>query len=433
MFFHPNSNFGNDNSGTGGSRTTRTETGVADTAYYDTLGVPVDADETAIKKAYRKAAIVNHPDKGGDAEKFKVVSEAYSVLSDPDKRAAYDRGGKSAVQGSGHEGAPFASPDDIFDMFFGGGGPQASTRRSRKGKDMVHRLEVSLEDMYRGKHAKLAVTRTRKCDACSGRGGEKGEIVECGTCGGKGQTVEVARTASSGTFCVSSVCGTCSGKGRSHKFLSTCDGCAGRGTKEDRTIIGVTVKPGCEDGERVVFEGEGHDGPPGSDVPPGDIVVILVHKDHPVFERLNEHLLMKHSIDITQALCGFSATIKHVNGKTFNVYTSKGVVVEPGSILKAEGKGMKTPTDNPVGNGDMYIIVDVVFPKEMSEAYARGIAIRITSEGALSHEDPSGVELSAASPAECFAVTRAAADKSNGGHRRRRHSDDRGHQPCHVQ
>lgn len=179
---------------------------VRETKFYDLLGVSPGCSPADLKKAYRKLALKYHPDKNpNDGEKFKQISQAYEVLSDPDKKRIYDQGGEQALKEGGVGPAGFSSPMDLFDMFFGAspfGGPRAR-RRERRGKDVVHQLAVTLEELYKGSVRKLALQKNVVCDKCEGRGGRKGAMGQCPACRGSGMQCQIHQLGPGIEFCFS--------------------------------------------------------------------------------------------------------------------------------------------------------------------------------------------------------------------------------------
>ncbi len=247
---------------------------------YETLEVSKDADEKEIKKSYRRLSRVHHPDKGGDEHKFKEIAAAYEILSDPDKRKLYDQYGLSGVE----DGAPSAGGEDLFSMFFGGGGGRRAPSGPRKGPSLKHPLNVSLDDVYNGKKVKLAVNRKVII----------GEVKTCTACDGQGVRMEIRQL----------------GPGMIQQMQRTCSECKGQGkmakTKSERKILEVHIDRGAKDGQRIKFDGMG-DEIPGMEA--GDIHFIVKVKDHPVFKRQGADLLVQKEISLNQALCGFAVSI----------------------------------------------------------------------------------------------------------------------------
>ncbi|XP_075425302.1 dnaJ homolog subfamily A member 4-like isoform X4 [Ascaphus truei] len=215
---------------------------VKETAYYDTLGVKPNANPNEIKKAYRKLALKYHPDKNPDeGEKFKLISQAYEVLSDPKKRDLYDKGGEQAIKEGGMSGSSFSSPMDIFDMFFGGGGRM---NREKRGKNVVHQMSVSLGDLYSGASRELALQRNIVCDKCEGRGGKKGAVETCPTCEGRGIQVHVMQIGPGMVQQIQTMCSDCHGEGERINPKDRCKHCSGSKVVRDKKILEVDIKKG---------------------------------------------------------------------------------------------------------------------------------------------------------------------------------------------
>jgi len=245
------------------------------TKLYETLGVPKDADEKTIKKSYRKLAGKHHPDKGGDADKFKEISAAYEILSDKEQRAKYDKYGLEGVSEDGHPGGG----DDIFNMFFGGGGRRGSAGK-RKGPNVTHKLNVSLEDLYNGKTVKMAVKRKIII----------GDAKTCTTCRGQGVVLEMRQI----------------GPGMISQVQRTCSACNGQGyiakTKQEKKVLEVHIDKGMKNNEKVVFRemaDEHHN------METGDVQFIVQEKEHDLFTRKGADLLLVKELSLNQALCGF--------------------------------------------------------------------------------------------------------------------------------
>jgi len=216
---------------------------------YNILGVSKDADENEIKKAYKKLALKHHPDKGGDVEKFKEISAAAEILSDPEKRQTYDKYGLAGLEGQGGgEGA-----DDIFSMFFGGGGRRRGPTGPQKGEDIVHPIKANLEDLYNGKTSRLAINRNKLCEECEGRGGKVGCERECSDCHGRGVRVQLRQIGPGMVQQIQSACQACKGTGKIIDEKDKCKSCKGKKTYKDRKVLEVVLEKGMKNGQKNSF------------------------------------------------------------------------------------------------------------------------------------------------------------------------------------
>uniref|UniRef100_A0A8C4PWH7 DnaJ heat shock protein family (Hsp40) member A4 n=1 Tax=Eptatretus burgeri TaxID=7764 RepID=A0A8C4PWH7_EPTBU len=240
---------------------------VKETAYYDTLGVKPNASPDELKKAYRKLALKYHPDKNPkEGNKFKQISQVYEVLSNEKKRELYDRGGEQALKEGGQGAGNFSSPMDIFNMFFGGG---AGMQRERKGKNVVHQLSVTLEDLYNGSTRKLSLQKNVVCDKCAGRGGKKGAVERCSECRGCGVQFRVRQIAPGFVQQIQQECSECQGSGEHIRAKDRCRQCQGQKILKQKKILEVHVDKGMQDGQKITFSGEGDQEP---DLEPGDVI-----------------------------------------------------------------------------------------------------------------------------------------------------------------
>ncbi|XP_059524109.1 dnaJ homolog subfamily A member 2 [Myotis yumanensis] len=336
---------------------------VVDTKLYDILGVPPGASENELKKAYRKLAKEYHPDKNPNAgDKFKEISFAYEVLSNPEKRELYDRYGEQGLrEGSGGGGGM----DDIFSHIFGGGlfgfmGNQSRSRNGRRrGEDMMHPLKVSLEDLYNGKTTKLQLSKNVLCSACNGQGGKSGAVQKCSACRGRGVRIMIRQLAPGMVQQMQSVCSDCNGEGEVINEKDRCKKCEGKKVIKEVKILEVHVDKGMKHGQRITFAGEADQAP---GVEPGDIVLLLQEKEHEVFQRDGNDLHMTYKIGLVEALCGFQFTFKHLDARQIVVKYPPGKVIEPGCVRVVRGEGMPQYR-NPFEKGDLYIKFDVQFPE----------------------------------------------------------------------
>ncbi|XP_072271246.1 dnaJ homolog subfamily A member 4-like [Pyxicephalus adspersus] len=330
---------------------------VKETGYYDTLGVKPNATPDEIKKAYRKLALKYHPDKNpNEGERFKLISQAYEVLSDPKKRDIYDQGGEQAIKDGGMSGGNFSSPMDIFDMFFGGGGRM---NREKRGKNVVHQLSVSLEEIYNGSSRKLALQKNVVCDKCEGRGGKKGAVEKCTTCKGRGIQIHVQQIGPGMVQQIQTMCSECRGEGERINPKDRCKQCNGNKVVREKKILEVHIKKGMKDGQKIVFHGEG-DQEPGLE--PGDVVIVLDQREHELYQRQDNNLIMKMEIQLVEALCGFKKTIETMDGRTLLITSHPGEVINHGHLKCIQNEGMPLQRD-PFEKGLLIIQFLVTFPE----------------------------------------------------------------------
>jgi len=323
--------------------------------YYKVLGVEKSASCAEIKKAYRKLALQNHPDRGGDADKFKEIGEAAEVLCDEEKRALYDKYGKDGVEsgGGGHESA-----DDIFSMFFGGGRGGGGRRGPTRGEDITHPLKASLEDLYNGKTVKLAINRNKLCEECDGRGGKEGCEKACYDCQGRGMKIQLRQIGPGMVQQIQSGCSTCSGSGKIMNEKDKCKSCDGKKVYKDRKILEVNIEKGMRHGQKIKFADEA-DEMPGTI--PGDVVFVVQEKEHDRFKRKGADLLLQMPISLTECLCGFTRTITQLDGRVLQVSVPAGSITKPEQLKAIQGEGMPNH-GNPFTKGKLFILFKVTFP-----------------------------------------------------------------------
>jgi molecular chaperone DnaJ len=329
--------------------------------YYEVLGCARDADGATIKSAYRKLAMKYHPDKNGGCKeheaKFKAVSEAYEVLKDPQKRAAYDRYGHSAFQGGGAGGGgqDFSGFSDIFESVFGEFmGGQRGGRTQRRGADLRYDMEISLEQAFHGHQTEITVDVSGACDTCSGTGAKPGTAARaCGTCGGIGKV-----RAQQGFFVVERTCPTCMGAGE--VIADPCGTCRGDGRVDKTKTLSVTIPPGVDEGTRIRLNGEGEAGPRGA--PPGDLYIFLHVARHPIFSREGTTLHARAPISFATAALGGEVVIEGPDGAEQVIRIAPGT--PSGREIRQRGAGM--PVLQGRGRGDMVIHIEVQVPTRLT-------------------------------------------------------------------
>ena len=333
--------------------------------YYEILGVSRTVTEVELKTSFRKLAMQHHPDKNpGSKEaeiKFKEINEAYQVLSDGQKRAAYDRFGHQAFENGGG-GGPGGNADfsdfmsDIFDSFFGDarrGGPRSANGRER-GADLRYNLEIGLEEAFTGKNASIRVPTSVSCESCSGTGAKPGsKSRQCPTCGGHGRV-----RANQGFFSVERTCPTCSGRGEI--IDDPCKNCQGAGRVTRERTLSVNIPAGVEDGTRIRLAGEGEAGLRGG--PAGDLYIFLSIKPHAIFQRDGADLFCRVPIGLVSAALGGEIEVPTLSGEQARVKIPEGT--QTGKQFRLKGKGMSVLRSRDVG--DLYIQVVVETPQKLT-------------------------------------------------------------------
>jgi molecular chaperone DnaJ len=331
--------------------------------FYDILGVQRSADEAALKSAYRKAAMQFHPDRNpGNAEaeaKFKAVNEAYDILKDPQKRAAYDQYGKAAFQNGGMGGGgaqDFGGFSDIFENIFGEfmGGGRSRQRGPQRGADLRYDLEITLEDAFHGKDTEVRLDISTQCDPCDGTGAKPGTSASaCTTCAGRGQV----RTQQ-GFFVVERPCPACRGAGQ--VISDPCTSCRGAGRVDKAVALEVTIPPGVDDGTRIRLSGKGEAGERGA--PSGDLYIFLLLKRHRVFERDGTTLFARVPVSLTLAALGGEINVPGLDRTEHAIRIPAGI--QSGKQLRQRGAGM--PVLNGRGSGDLVVQIDVETPTKLT-------------------------------------------------------------------
>lgn len=367
---------------------------VRETELYEVLQVSVEADEHEIKRSYRKLALRYHPDKNADdasaADMFKKVSNAYEVLSDPEKRQVYDKYGKEGLEGGMGEGGGFHDASDIFSMFFGGG---ARERGEPKPKDIVHELEVRLDDLYKGATKKVSISRDRFCASCEGSGVKTGaKRNTCGQCRGRGVQLRTQQIFPGFHQQVQVQCPACGGEGETVNAADICKGCRGKRIVREKTVLEVHIERGAHKTEHFTFSGEGNQ-EPGMRLA-GDVLIFLSVKTHPVFHRVNDHLMMRCSVTLQEALCGFELPMEHLDGRILTVKASPGQVVHGDSAWSIYNEGMPIKGTGGLQRGKLFVCFDVEWPETLPKAQIDQIAKALNAPEKLAKLGGQVVELS---------------------------------------
>jgi molecular chaperone DnaJ len=344
--------------------------------YYEVLGIDKSTDSAGIKRAYRGLAMKYHPDKNPDdtqaSTKMAEINEAYAVLCDHNKRQLYDTYGHAGLEGYStsdiFNGIDFSSlfhefglgdlgfGGSIFDSLFGSG--RASTGGTRRGADLRYDLEVSLEEISTGVEKEFEVPHNTPCNSCNGTGAKDGGLKDCEHCKGTGQIVNEQRSGL-GIFRQISTCSHCRGKGQIVR--EPCENCDGKGFIGDITTYKVTIPPGADSGYNVRIDGAGETG--NGSALPGDLYVVIHVKEHPVFERRGNDILMTREISFTQAALG--AELDDIPGLDENITLEIPAGTQAGALLRVTDKGL--PHLNGHGRGDLYVMVMIITPRDLTE------------------------------------------------------------------
>lgn len=343
-------------------------------SHYETLGVPKDGDITSIKRAYRKLALELHPDRGGDEEEFKKVSEAYEVLSDPDKKRKYDNplhslfsnqnasefGGFGSFGGLNTPMDPTSSANFFANLFGGEPVPERPCKKT-PSKNSNHKVLLTLEDFYMGKTCKFAISRKVQCKECKGEGGWGKKYTNCIGCNGQGIRVSQRSFNSMSK----STCMQCHGSKSKMVFDKICMVCKTIGVVPERVVAEAKFEAGARPGDQVVLKGM-------SDYvqgrPAGDVVVTASEKSHRIFKRKNTDLKCSININIRQSLLGFSTEVTHLDGRKVEVKSDGQNVTPHGHKIVVKGEGI------PRGKGCLEITTNVVFPKSVPDSITARLA-----------------------------------------------------------
>lgn len=332
---------------------------------YGILGVSRQSSNSEIKKAYHRLAKEYHPDKNAEeGHKFKEISFAYEVLSNPEKREIYDRHGIQGLKEGGGGGFPGDIFGDLFGGLFGGspfgfGGPRrGGPPRRRKVQDTVHPVKVTLADLYNGKTVKVELNRQIVCAKCQGQGGKPGATQPCRGCKGQGVKVTLRQIGPGMMQQMQSICSDCGGEGQLINEKDRCKTCHGKKVVQDTKTTEVHVDRGMKDSHKITLHGEG-DQMPGAES--GDVIVVLQQEPHELFQRQGCDLYMTHKLGMVEALCGMHFAIKHLDGRDLVIRCPAGTVIEPDATRCVIGEGMPIYR-NPSDKGNLFVKFEIVFP-----------------------------------------------------------------------
>ena len=331
--------------------------------YYEVLGVPRNASDDELKKAFRKLAFEYHPDRNknpGAEDRFKEINEAYQILSDKEKRAQYDQFGHAGINGGGSQGfgdfETFGGFGDIFDSFFGGSNRQRNS--PQKGSDLQYQMTLEFDEAVFGTEKEFDINRTEACGTCRGSKSKPGGKVEnCSSCGGSGEVRRPQRSLLGQVVQVSE-CHSCRGEGKLIK--EPCSDCRGQGRQRNRRTIAVTVPPGIEEETQIRLSGEGEQGVKGG--PPGDLYVGFKIKEHKFFIREGIDINFRLPLSIVQASLGDKVTVPTLDGD-YEINIPPGT--QSGNRFRLSGKGVAQLRGN--RRGDQIVFVDVRVPKNLSD------------------------------------------------------------------
>ena len=342
--------------------------------YYEVLGVSKSASESEIKKAYRKLALKLHPDQGGDKDKFAEVSEAYDVLSKPEKRQMYDRGGHDAANMSGFGGpGGFGgrAPEDIFSDFFGGGFGDVFGRGGRQQqqvRDLDVKLSLTLEEVASGCLKKIRVKRPSICGKCRGEGAKPGTKTKCQQCGGTGQEVMQHRMGQGMVQQVVSACRRCKGQGTTVRPEDQCAPCSGDGYVQTSEEISVQIPAGIPDKATMQMPGEGGEMP---NAMPGNLNIHITTQPHKVYQRKGNDLIVHHDITLSEALMGLEMNLKLLDGRQVVVRSKANETLQPNNIIELPNEGIKS--HNGGARGSIYIVTKIALPQTLTEEQKKAV------------------------------------------------------------
>ena len=352
--------------------------------YYEILGIGKNADQQEIKSAYRQLAVKYHPDKNAGnkeaEERFKEAAEAYSVLSDPEKRTRYDRFGHAGVSPGtgGFDPDIFSDFSDILGDFFGFGDffgrPGGQRHQAQRGADLRYDLRISFDDAVSGVSTKIKIPRMENCGTCDGSGADPDKgLTTCSACSGRGSV-----RYQQGFFTISRTCSSCHGTGQIVR--SPCSVCSGRGQLRKEKVLEIRIPPGVDEGSRLRVAREGEGGARGG--PPGDLYVVIFVEEHPFFIRQDHHVYCEVPITFHQAALGAQIVVPTLGGGQDKIKVPAGT--QPEAMFRLKGRGI--PSLNGTGKGDQLVRVKVVTPTKLTREQ-RELFERLAE---ISEEEPPG-------------------------------------------
>lgn len=349
--------------------------------FYNLLGVEKTATFDEIKKAYRKLALKEHPDRGGDKEKFQEIQQAYEVLSDKEKRDLYDKYGEDGLkEGGAHAGGM----EDLLGGLFGMGGRRGPQNQGpKKGKPVMHPIKLTLEEIYSGKTTKIAVNRERICGTCNGIGGKEGAVTKCDACKGRGMVTRMTMLGPGMYTQSSGPCEECRGQGEVIDEKNKCKTCNGKKVVKEKKVLEAEIDKGTPNGYQYTFHGEA-DEFPGTE--PGDVVIVAQEQPHKRFKRKGADLLMEKNITLQEALTGVDFVMTHLDGTKIRIKNEPGEVIKPDDLKTVVGKGLPFHK-KAYETGNLYIIFKVTFPDKLDVKQVQALNLCLAPAGKKNKAD----------------------------------------------
>jgi len=328
---------------------------------YEVLGISQSASPKEIKKAYKKKALKCHPDRGGNEKEFKKIQHAYEILSNAEKKNIYDRQGLEGLEHHLNNSGGGGMPHDIFDLFGGMGFNMGGRRHHgpRKGQSTSATLSATLEQIYEGYVKKINVTKKIGCKKCKGTGTISGRTTSCSTCNGRGRVSNIRIMGNMRTIS-ETTCNQCRGSGEIINPNDRCTICKGKKIIQCQKQLEVNISRGINEHEPIIFREEGDELP---GIIPGDLIFNIKEKKHKIFERVGQHLFIKKTISLTEALCGLIFHVKFLDGTNLRINV-KNTIIKPNQFMRIKNYGM--PIDDYGNNGDLFIQYKVIFPSSIN-------------------------------------------------------------------